>query len=72
MLLADLVATSEDVAATSSRLAKRDRLADCLVQLDESEAPIGLAFLMGEPRQRRTGIGYRGLGDLPAPSRSRA
>jgi DNA ligase-1 len=68
MLLADLVATSEDVAATSSRLAKRDRLAACLVQLDESEAPIGLAFLMGEARQRRTGIGYRGLGEPPAPA----
>ncbi len=65
MLLADLVATSEDVAATSSRLAKRDRLAECLVRLDAAEAQIGLAFLTGEPRQRRTGIGYRGLGDLP-------
>jgi DNA ligase-1 len=68
MLLADLVATSEDVAATSSRLAKRDRLAACLVKLDGSEAPIGLAYLTGEARQRRTGIGYRGLGDLPAPA----
>jgi DNA ligase-1 len=68
VLLADLVATSEDVAATSSRLAKRDRLADCLVQLDEAEAPIGLAYLTGEPRQRRTGVGYRGLGALPAPA----
>jgi DNA ligase 1 len=68
MLLVDLVATSEDVAATSSRLAKRDRLAACLVQLDPGEAPIGLAYLTGEPRQRRTGVGYRGLGDLPEPA----
>jgi DNA ligase 1 len=68
MLLADLVATSDDVAATSSRLAKRDRLAACLVQLDSAEAPIGLAYLIGEPRQRRTGVGYRGLGALPAPA----
>jgi DNA ligase 1 len=68
MLLADLVATSEDVAGTSSRLAKRDRLAACLVQLDQAEAPIGLAYLIGEPRQRRTGVGYRGLGALPAPA----
>jgi DNA ligase-1 len=67
MLLAEVVATSEDVAATSSRLAKRDRLAECLLQL-AAETPIGLAFLTGEPRQRRTGIGYRGLGDLPAPA----
>jgi DNA ligase-1 len=68
MLLADLVATSEAVAATSSRLAKRDRLADCLVQLDAAEAPIGLAFLTGGPRQRRTGVGYRALGALPPPA----
>jgi DNA ligase-1 len=70
MLLADLVATSEDVAATSSRLAKRDRLARCLVRLDVDEAQIGLAYLTGEPRQRRTGIGYRGLGALPQPAQA--
>jgi DNA ligase-1 len=66
MLLADLVACSDRVSETPSRLAKRDLLADCLTVLDASEAPIGLAFLAGEPRQRRTGLGYRGLGDLPA------
>jgi DNA ligase 1 len=65
MLLADLVACSDRVSETSSRLAKRDLLAGCLAALDPSEAPVGLAFLAGEPRQRRTGLGYRGLGDLP-------
>jgi DNA ligase-1 len=68
LLLAALVATSEAVAATSSRLAKRDRLAECLVALAPEEAPIGLSFLAGDPRQRKTGIGYRGLGGMPAPA----
>jgi DNA ligase 1 len=68
VLLADLVSTSGRVSETSSRLAKRDLLADCLGQLDGPEAPIGISFLAGEPRQRKTGIGYRGLGDLPPPA----
>jgi DNA ligase 1 len=66
VLLAELVSTSRRVSATSSRLAKRDLLAECLARLSRPEAPIGLSFLAGEPRQRRTGIGYRGLGVLPA------
>jgi DNA ligase 1 len=68
VLLADLVSTSDSVAATSSRLAKRDLIAACLVQLEAPESPIGLAFLAGEPRQRKTGIGYRGLGEPPPPA----
>jgi DNA ligase 1 len=68
MLLADLASTSESVAATASRLAKRDLIAACLARLEPAEAPIGLAFLAGEPRQRKTGIGYRGLGDPPPPA----
>ena len=68
MLLADLASTSDSVAATSSRLGKRDLIATSLARLEPSEAQIGLAFLAGEPRQRRTGIGYRGLGDPPPPT----
>ena len=48
--------------------AKRDLIAACLARLEPAEAPIGLAFLAGEPRQRKTGIGYRGLGDPPPPA----
>src|SRR5262249_41858678 len=32
------------------------------------EAPVGIGYLAGEPRQRRTGLGWRGLGILPDPA----
>ena len=70
MLLAELVATSEDVAATSSRLAKRDRLAECLrAARRRTRRRSGSPYLTGEPRQRRTGVGYRGLGDAARAGR---
>jgi DNA ligase-1 len=75
VLLAELVAVSGAVAATRSRSAKIALVAGCLRsahshqvagQVDEVE--IAAAFLSGELRQRRTGVGWaalRGARDLP-------
>jgi DNA ligase-1 len=70
MLLEPLVIASQQVAATQSRKAKIRLLAGCLAQLSPGEVPIGVAFLSGEPRQGRIGIGYAALRELtvrPAP-----
>src|SRR6266568_2191217 len=61
MLLAELLAASERVAATRSRLAKIDALAECLRRLDTSEIALGVAYLSGDTRQGRIGVGYATL-----------
>ena len=58
VLLADLVATSDEVAATSRRSAKVATLADLLRRLDPSEVEAAVGFLVGRPRQGRVGIGW--------------
>ncbi|MBN0040823.1 ATP-dependent DNA ligase [Cellulosimicrobium cellulans] len=90
MLLAEVAATSDAVAATRSRLAKRAAIADLLRRVADDAAPAGtpddapddasgdgggrdeveiaVAYLAGELRQRRTGLGWRSLRDLPTPA----
>src|SRR6478752_7471277 len=88
MLLAEVAATSDAVAATRSRLAKRAAIADLLRRVaadvgpahtagtadgtdgrgGRDEVEIAVAYLAGELRQRRTGLGWRSLRDLPAPA----
>ncbi|MGW9417233.1 ATP-dependent DNA ligase [Cellulosimicrobium funkei] len=74
MLLAEVAATSDAVAATRSRLAKRAAIADLLRRVagdaagGSAEVEIAVAYLAGELRQRRTGLGWRSLRDLPAPA----
>lgn len=76
MLLAELVTTHAAVAATRSRLRKRELLAEALRAAappadaasddpDADEIEIVASYLSGRPRQRRTGIGWRTLADLP-------
>src|SRR4051812_8465921 len=65
MLFADLVATSGEVAATRSRLAKRDALAALLARAEADDIEILVSYLAGETRQRRTGIGWASLQTLP-------
>src|SRR5882762_6670773 len=62
-LLADVVATSRRVADTPSRNAKIAELAALLRTLAPAEIGIGAAYLSGEPRQGRSGIGYGLLRD---------
>jgi ATP-dependent DNA ligase I len=68
VLLADLVATSAAVAATRSRLAKIRALAECLRRAAPDEIPIVVSYLSGELRQRRPGVGWAALRDLPPPA----
>jgi DNA ligase-1 len=71
VLLAEVAATSAAVAATRARLAKRALLADTLRRAAaEGLGDVGLVarYLAGELRQRRTGLGWRGLAALPQPA----
>jgi DNA ligase-1 len=68
MLLAEVVRVSTEVGATRSRLKKVDAIARILRAADADEVPILVRYLAGELRQRRTGIGWATLRDLPAPA----
>jgi ATP-dependent DNA ligase I len=68
MLLEELAATSDAVAATPGRGAKVERLAACLHRLEPAEVAIAVPFLTGELRQRQIGVGYASLRDLPPPA----
>jgi DNA ligase-1 len=56
--LAIVVEASRTVAETASRTAKVAALAACLRKLPADEVEIGTAFLSGEPRQGKLGVGY--------------
>jgi DNA ligase-1 len=62
-LLAELVDASQRVAATSARLAKVRALAECLRALAPDEVAIAVAYLAGEVRQGRIGLGWAQLRD---------
>ena len=57
MLLADLAETSQRVAGTSRRLQKVSALAACLRRLAPEEIETAVAFLCGETRQSKLGVG---------------
>jgi DNA ligase 1 len=64
MLLADLVAASDAVAATSSRTAKIVAFADVLRGLHPDEIAAAVGFLTGQPRQGKVGIGWATLAGI--------
>jgi DNA ligase-1 len=66
--LAELVATSEVVAATAARGRKVAALAAALRGAEPVEAPAAVAFLSGELRQRQIGVGWAALRELPEPA----
>jgi DNA ligase 1 len=68
VLLRRVAETSEAVAATSARLVKVDRLADCLAAMVPDEVGVGVAFLSGELTQRQIGVGWASLRALPVPA----
>ncbi|MBK7625206.1 MAG: ATP-dependent DNA ligase [Kineosporiaceae bacterium] len=71
MLLADVAATSTAVAGASGRRVKVDLLAERLRAASLGDLPILVSWLAGQPRQRRTGVGWAGLRVLP-PAAERA
>ncbi len=70
VLLADVVSASQAVAATRSRKAKVAALAEALAKAEPDEVETVTSYLAGSLRQRRTGLGWRGLSELPEPADS--
>lgn len=68
MLLHDLVTASAAVAATRSRTAKAETLAALLGAAEPGERSLVAHYLSGRLRQRRTGLGWRSLQQLPPPA----
>ncbi|HEX4389533.1 MAG TPA: ATP-dependent DNA ligase [Steroidobacteraceae bacterium] len=71
-LLAELVQTSEHIAATAARLGKVQTLAAYLRTLEPDEIEIAVHFLSGSIPQGRIGIGYALLEDAAAAHATRA
>ncbi len=67
MRLIDVVTTSQRVGATASRTAKRDLIA-ALVREAGDDVALVVDYLTAAPRQRRTGVGWRTLAELPPPA----
>jgi DNA ligase 1 len=72
VLLADVVTTSAEVGAQSSRLAKVTRLAHLLSEAardaDTSGIAVIVSWLSGELSQRQIGVGWAALRSLPPPA----
>jgi ATP-dependent DNA ligase I len=68
VLLAELAATSQAVTATPARNRKLALLADCLRDAGPADVTTAVAYLSGDLLQRRTGVGWASLRDLPPPS----
>jgi DNA ligase-1 len=67
MLLVDLVSVSDAVAGTRSRTAKSAAFAGALRQATPDEVETVVAYLSGQLRQRRTGLGWHSLSEIPTP-----
>ena len=68
MLLHELVATSNAVAAASSRLAKIGQLATLLQRVTAAEVDVAVTFLSGELRQGRIGVGPSAIREARPPA----
>jgi DNA ligase 1 len=68
VLLAHLAQASADVAATSARGEKTERLAAVLREAGPDEVAVAVAWLSGELRQRQIGAGWATLRDAPGPA----
>lgn len=68
MLLAEVAAVSDAIAATSSRNEKITLLAQLLARAEPQEVDLVVRYLSGELRQRRTGVGVAALRGRPPPA----
>jgi DNA ligase 1 len=71
-LLTQVVAASDEVAATSSRSRKIAILADLLRALEPGEVPVAVGVLSGIPWQGRVGVGYATVYGVERPAADRA
>lgn len=71
-MLAEVAAASADIAGTSARLAKIDRIATLLsvaaAEGDARTVAVTVSWLSGELPQRQIGVGWAALRSLPAPA----
>ena len=63
MLLYDLVDTSRAVSATSSRTEKLNLLSALLRKAEREEIAVAVAYLSGDLRQKKIGLGYAAIRD---------
>lgn len=72
MLLADVAAASTEVAASSARLVKIERIATLLARAagegDAQAVAVIVSWLSGELPQRQIGVGWAALRTLPPPA----
>jgi DNA ligase-1 len=68
VLLSDVAATSAEVGAQSSRLAKIARLAATLKAAGPDDVAIVVSWLSGELPQRQIGVGWAALRTVPPPA----
>ena len=68
VLLHALAEASLATGATAARSAKVALLGACLQQAGPEHVGLAVAYLSGELRQRRTGVGHRSLTGLPEPA----
>jgi DNA ligase-1 len=66
MQLAALVAAADDVAATSARKAKIERLAELLAAAAADEIAVVVGLISGDPHQGRIGVGWATVGGIAA------
>jgi DNA ligase-1 len=68
MLLEEIARTSAEVASTSARSKKVERLAACLARLRPEEVRVGVAYLSGDLPQGSIGVGWAALREPPPPA----
>lgn len=67
-MLAEIARTSREVAEAAARSVKAELLARLFRETAPEEAPLVVTYLAGRLPQRRTGVGWSSLRELPPPA----